>query len=111
MNRELVSRLYYSNWDVAAERSMQAVRNQERKDSHIFVPLINHIFYNTEKKTICIKWSNGEETKVTCSKDDEFDVDMGIRMAICKYVLGNSATISNGIISKAVQKAENTTKE
>lgn len=83
----------------------------ERVNSHIFVPTIDRIYYNTKKRTVVIYWSNGESTKVTCAAGETFDVELGIRLAVCKYVLGNSSTVSKGIIAKAVEKAKNTTKE
>lgn len=83
----------------------------ERAGSHIFVPTIDRIYYNTKKRTVIIYWSTGESTKVTCAAGETFDVELGIRLAVCKYALGNSSTVSKGIIAKAVEKANNTTKE
>lgn len=36
-------------------------------------------------------WSDGTKTVVKCSKDDKFDPEKGLAMAICKRVGGNKA--------------------
>lgn len=96
---------------ISQQLAVAGILGNERVGSHIFVPTIDRIYYNTKKRTVVIYWSTGESTKVTCAAGETFDVELGIRLAVCKYALGNSSTVSKGIIAKAVEKANNTTKE
>lgn len=55
-------------------------------------------------KTIVV-WDNGDKTIVTCQKDETFDKEKGLAMAIVKYVYGNNSAY-NDVINLFLEKDE-----
>lgn len=47
---------------------------------------INEVLYGT--KTTIIKWSDGTQTEAVCSKDDEFDKQVGFAIAYTRKMNG-----------------------
>lgn len=54
----------------------------------LFVPEIEKVIFN-DPATI-VFWSDGTKTIVKCSKDDTFDKEKGLAMAVCKKLLGRN---------------------
>ena len=57
------------------------------------MPHIEKVIFN-EPATI-VFWSDGTKTVVKCDKDDIFDPEKGLAMAVAKKVLGTNASNSN----------------
>lgn len=74
-------------------------------------PKIDNVYYNTDKKTTVVNWSNGETTKVKCAPEDKFDLENGIMAAIAKYHCENKSKTLRNTIARAAKKAKDTTKK
>ena len=63
------------------------------------------VFVNEKKRTITVLFDNGEAETVTCAKEDEFNVETGIAMAIATYFsLGKPRF--HAIMERLVKKAK-----
>lgn len=47
-------------------------------------PKEDEVFVNNKKKTTVIKWKDGSMTKATCDKDDKYDLEKGVMVAMLK---------------------------
>lgn len=44
----------------------------------------DEVFVNNKNKTTVIKWADGELTKATCEKEDKYDLEKGVMVAMLK---------------------------
>lgn len=86
-------------------------KEQMRREFFRYSPKIDNVYYNTDKKTTVVIWSNGETTKVKCAPEDKFDLENGIMAAIAKYHCDNKSKTLRSTIARAVKKAKDTTKK
>lgn len=84
---------------------LDMLEQKRREEAHILTPKIESIYANKEKRTIVIKWQNGESTKVTCHESDEWDLEKGIMACITKYVLGNNYN-AGSILNKYINSVK-----
>ncbi len=68
------------------------------------VPEIKKVIYN-DPATI-ILWSDHTKTVVQCQKDDKYDPEKGLAMAIAKKALGNTSRKLNDVLHKWEKKEE-----
>lgn len=47
---------------------------------------IDHIYADVEKRTIVVKWVDGNTTKVKLQEGDNWDLEAGVNAAIVKYL-------------------------
>lgn len=47
---------------------------------------IDHIYADVEKRTIVVKWIDGNKTKVKLQEGDNWDLEAGVNAAIVKYL-------------------------
>ena len=60
---------------------------------------IDKIYVDEKKKTIAVKWKDGDVTKVKLRKGDKFDIETGAALAILKKV-----TFSHHHLQKVIEK-------
>lgn len=54
---------------------------------------IKQVIFNNPATVVF--WSDGTKTVVKCSENDTFDPEIGLAMAICKKVFGNTGAYNN----------------
>lgn len=85
--QELLNNLYCAD-DIFATREMYDLSNLSIPDERrLNNPGIEKVIFNPPA-TIVI-WKDGIKTVVKCGKDDVFDPEKGMAMAICKRFFGN----------------------
>lgn len=69
---------------------------------------IEKIFVNEAKRTVAVKFDNGDVMTSTCAKEDTFSVEVGIAMAISSYYCGGKKIFHSMVerASKQVKKPE-----
>lgn len=60
---------------------------------------IENVYFNEEKRTTVVVWSDGIKTKLKCAPDDIFDKEKGIALAFMKRFYGNGGKF-NDILKK-----------
>lgn len=66
---------------------------QARKWAERFKPTIKKVIFNSPATVVM--WSDGTKTVVKCDKEDKFDPEKGLAMAIAKKFLGTSKSKGN----------------
>ena len=67
-------------------------------------PKKDEVFVNNKKKTVVIKWADGRMTKVTCDKEDKYDLEKGVLYAMLKKFY--AVEYINSMIDKAKKSQE-----
>lgn len=67
-------------------------------------PKEDTVFVNNKKKTTVIKWADGELTKATCDKEDKYDLEKGVMVAMLKKYY--TVDEINSFIDKAKESQE-----
>lgn len=70
----------------------------DKRDSVSFVSIKN-VYFNEEKRTTVVVWSDGIKTKLKCASDDVFDKEKAIALAFMKRFYGNGGKF-NDILKK-----------
>lgn len=87
--------LRYSAADVkATTEMMKEICNTERELA-MLVPEIKNVIFNNPATIVF--WSDGTKTIVKCQKDETYDPEKGLSMAIAKKALGNKYEYYNTI--------------
>lgn len=60
---------------------------------------IENVYFNEEKRTTVVVWSDGIKTKLKCAPDDIFDKEKAIGLAFMKRFYGNGGKF-NDILKK-----------
>ena len=60
---------------------------------------IENVYFNEEKRTTVVVWSDGIKTKLKCAPDDAFDKEKAIGLAFMKRFYGNGGKF-NDILKK-----------
>ena len=60
---------------------------------------IENVYFNEEKRTTVVVWSDGIKTKLKCAPDDVFDKEKAIGLAFMKRFYGNGGKF-NDILKK-----------
>ena len=64
-------------------------KNYERVD----MPFIDKVIFNGPATIVF--WKDGTKTVVKCGKDEAFDYEKGLAMAMCKRLYGNKGNYNN----------------
>jgi len=80
---------------IATTELMRAIHNTEREMAMI-VPEIKNVIFNNPATIVF--WADGTKTVVKCQKDEIYDPEKGIAMAISKKAMGNKYDYYNTIV-------------
>lgn len=95
--RELKDKIDTVNyWYMIVKEMLNETNKPELKEDEVFV--------NNKKKTTVIKWADGELTKATCDKDDKYDLEKGVMVAMLKKYY--TVDEINSFIEKAKESQE-----
>lgn len=74
----------------------------EKKEN--LIPLVENdidgVYENRAKRTFIVKWKNGDVTKLTCSKEDRWDTEKALSIAIIKHYLSADTGAFNELFKK-----------
>lgn len=107
--QKIMNEFIVAGWNKFKEGYLSNYTGLQRRVN--YSSIIDSVYYNTDKKTTVVNWSNGEITKVKCAPEDKFDLENGIMAAIAKYHCDNRSKTLRNTIARAAKKAKNTTKE
>lgn len=68
--------------------------------------VIRNIYVNESEKVIVVVFKDGEKQIVKCSPDDEFDIEVGVALAIARYCFGSKTQFRKFIQKNAKFKKE-----
>ena len=57
-----------------------------------YIKLVDRIFYDEEKRIVIVFFVDGTKIVKKCHAEDNFDVCVGVSLAITKYLFGNNTT-------------------
>lgn len=57
---------------------------------HIHPDFIKKVFVNLEERIVVVLFSNDEKEIVKCSENDDFDVTIGVALAVCRHLFGHT---------------------
>ena len=60
--------------------------------------IVEHIYVNEEKRIIVVKFVDGTVEKVKCDEEDDFDVTIGVALAICRRIFGSHARFYKKVV-------------
>ena len=55
---------------------------------------IEKVYFNKEKRTTCVLWTDGTKTIVHCAPNDEWDEEKALALCYMKRVLGNRGSFN-----------------
>lgn len=66
---------------------------------------IRKVVANAEQKFVMV-WFNGDETPITvhCDKDDDFSIEVGVALALCKSLFGSSTQFRREIADVLIEQ-------
>lgn len=70
--------------------------------------LIQTVHVNEDKKIVVVVFKDGDRQIVKCSKDDEFDVEVGFSLAFTRHMFKSKTQVRKFIAknAKVIQKAK-----
>lgn len=72
---------------------------------------IKLVYINDKKRQVCIKWGDGTTTKATCSKKDEFDINIGFAIAFTRKFFKSDRVLDKFLDKKLVKNKKKKEKE
>lgn len=60
--------------------------------------IVEAIYANKKSKVVVVKFKNGDKEIIKCSKDDDFDVTVGVALAISRHIFGSHAKFYKNIV-------------
>lgn len=87
--------LRYSAADAKATTELMREIYHVKKEKDTMLPEIKNVIYNNPATIVF--WTDGTKTVVKCQKDETYDPEKGLAMAIAKKALGNKYDYYNTI--------------
>lgn len=78
----------------------KAVRHNSAPSASFENP-IKEILYNDEKKVVIVLFKDGVKIVKKCHENDDFDLDVGVALAIAKHIYGNTTNYKKYLKRKA----------
>ena len=71
---------------------------------------VKRIFVDEQEKVIVVKFLDNTIEKVKCSEEDDFDINVGVAIAIARHIFGSHSNYYKKILGKITytKKAEST---
>lgn len=92
------------------EEKRKITKPRTNSERELYKRGIEKVFYNETKKTVVIKWRDGDITKAVCAEDDDFDLTVGFAIAYCNKRF-RSKTNLRKIIKDCAKKVDKEVKK
>lgn len=94
---------------------LNEIHDKELKELHKeIIPrpkdLIKNVWFNKEKGTVTVKWTDDQVTMIHCHEEDEFDLEKAIAICFMKKAYDNRGCF-NEFLRKWLEKAVNQNKK
>lgn len=83
VNNELLTKLYSARTEAQLQVNLSSFKIEKAQPKQVYV--------NYNKKTVTVKFDNGEAETVTCAEEDTFNIEVGISTAIATYKMGGKS--------------------
>lgn len=83
VNNELLTKLYSARTEAQLQINLSSFKIEQAQPKQVYV--------NYNKKTVTVKFNNGEAETVTCAEEDTFNIEVGISTAIATYKMGGKS--------------------
>lgn len=98
----IFNNLYNSFMNYEGEQWKHRINPQEE---------IKLVYVNHKKGQVCIKWGDGTTTKATCSKNDDFDTNVGFAVAFTRKFFKSDRVLDKFLDKKLVKNKKKKEKE
>ena len=75
--------------DEAQEKLEKHLTDLQKKEINNFINSIDKVIFDELNGATIVKFKNGEKSVVVCQRDDKFDKEKGLALALLKYQFGN----------------------
>ena len=66
------------------------------------IDYVKAIYVDEQARLIVVKFQDNQIEKIKCSKEDDFDISIGVSLAIARHVFGSHARFYKHILGKKV---------
>jgi len=61
---------------------------------------VDKIYVDDEEKVVVVKFCTGDTEVVKCGEHDEFDINVGVALGICRYLFGNHTRFYKHVVER-----------
>lgn len=87
--------------DLPATNKLEKTTRRDPAPSASFENPIKEILYNDEKKVVIVLFKDGTKVVKKCHENDDFDLEVGVALAIAKHIYGNTTNYKKYLRRKA----------